>query len=150
MLLKVSIVSPPCVMFSPCQPAERRPQTRPDLESYEKARDYFSEGKKINKHTNIRRTLCTVTGNYVAFVASPTLTFLYPCSTEKAARWWLFQESSLSCLPVSHDSRPHQSLPIQRFIVSECKNSKCPCGYVAPFCPFLNFSFATCKNFGRA
>ncbi|XP_038560637.1 transcription factor 7-like 1-B [Micropterus salmoides] len=28
---------------SDSEPAERRPQTRPDLESYEKARDYFSE-----------------------------------------------------------------------------------------------------------
>lgn len=30
--------------MSPRQQAERRPQTRGDAESYDKARDYFSEG----------------------------------------------------------------------------------------------------------
>lgn len=37
--------SPSMCILSPCQQAERRPQTRPDSESYEKTRDYFSEGK---------------------------------------------------------------------------------------------------------
>lgn len=50
---------------------------------------------------------------------------LHPRSTEKAARWWLFQESSLPRLPVSNDPRPHQSIPTQRIPVPECKNSKC-------------------------
>lgn len=52
-------------------------------------------------------------------------TGLHPCSTEKAARWWLFQESSLPRLPVSNDPRPHQPIPTQRIPVPECKNSKC-------------------------
>lgn len=34
-----------CLCVCVCQQAERRPQTRVDSESYEKARDYFSEGK---------------------------------------------------------------------------------------------------------
>lgn len=46
----VSTRSVPSVGISSlCQQAERRPQTRPDLESYEKTRDYFSEGKQKQK-----------------------------------------------------------------------------------------------------
>lgn len=40
----------------PRQQTERRPQTRPDLESYEKARDYFNEGNS-SKHEVIHYIL---------------------------------------------------------------------------------------------
>lgn len=46
----------PSVCLPPRQQAERRPQTRADSESYEKARDYFSEGK-TNKQTRERTML---------------------------------------------------------------------------------------------
>lgn len=36
----------PVFLLPLCQQAERRPQTRADSESYDKARDYFSEGKQ--------------------------------------------------------------------------------------------------------
>lgn len=68
------------------------------------------------------------------------LTLLHPCSAETAARWWLFQESSLPWLPVSHDPRPHQPLPIQRLAVSQRKNSKCPCALLIRSPPHLFFS----------
>lgn len=77
MVLKVSIVSlPPSVcIFSPCQQAERRPQTRPDSESYEKTRDYFSEGKKKEREReNILGTLCAQACIYVAFLPFLKLT----------------------------------------------------------------------------
>lgn len=44
----VSMVS--SLLVFPCQQAERRPQTRAHSESYEKTRDYFSEGKYTRKH----------------------------------------------------------------------------------------------------
>lgn len=69
------------------------------------------------------------------------LTLLHPCSAETAARWWLFQESSLPWLPVSHDPRPHQPLPIQRLAVSQRKNSKCPCALLTPPSVFSLSSF---------
>lgn len=83
MVLKVSIVSSPLCVSFPCQQAERRPQTRPDLESYEKTRDYFSEGKERRK--SLQR-LCDM-GLILSLLC---LTFLYFHSTEKTARWWHF------------------------------------------------------------
>lgn len=52
-----------CSNFQPffflCQQAERRPQTRADSESYDKARDYFSEGKAPFRAKRTQRALCT-------------------------------------------------------------------------------------------
>lgn len=126
--------------FFPCQQAERRPQTRPDSESYEKARDYFSEGKQPQQYevTKRQRTVLVALNLFCRqfAVINPDIS-LHPCSTEKAARWWLFQESSLPWLPVSHDPGPHQPLPFQRLAVPECQNCKCAC----VFCrhPFPHF-----------
>lgn len=104
-------------LFFLCQQAERRPQTRADSESYDKARDYFSEGKAHRRSVRLAHFICAC----VLLI----LAWLHPCSTEKAARWWLFQEPSLPWLPVSNDPRPHQSVPSQRIPVPECENGKC-------------------------
>lgn len=136
----------PCVLSSRCQQAERRPQTRADSESYEKARDYFSEGKSKNVLKKTKQKMTTHGAHFNLIWVSCRaliLTLLHPCSAETAARWWLFQESSLPWLPVSHDPRPHQPLPIQRLAVSQRKNSKCPCALlIRPphlFFPFPHF-----------
>lgn len=47
-----------------CQQAERRPQTRADTESYEKARDYFSEGKRSGGG---RKSVCVWWGGIKKF-----------------------------------------------------------------------------------
>lgn len=47
-------------LFSLCQQAERRPQTRADSESYDKARDYFSEGKARLRAKSTQRALCAL------------------------------------------------------------------------------------------
>lgn len=69
----------PCI-FSRGQQAERRPQTRPDSESYEKTRDYFTEG------TQRKQPACVILA--VLYVVTLRLTLASPHSTEKAARWW--------------------------------------------------------------
>lgn len=141
----------PCVLSSRCQQAERRPQTRADSESYEKARDYFSEGKSIFffKFVFVSWEM-TTHGAHLNFIwvscRALILTLLHPCSAETAARWWLFQESSLPWLPVSHDPRPHQPLPIQRLAVSQRKNSKCPCALLIRSHPHL-FFFSSLSSF---
>lgn len=46
--------------FFLCQQAERRPQTRGDSESYDKARDYFSEGNAPFRVKIAHRAPCTL------------------------------------------------------------------------------------------
>ncbi|CAF95315.1 unnamed protein product, partial [Tetraodon nigroviridis] len=105
------------------------PEPVADSESYDKARDYFSEGKSwLEREKNARVFL------FCAWVLL-ILACLHPCSTEKAARWWLFQEPSLPWLPVSNDPRPHQPVPSQRIPVPECQNSKCAPRISAPLVP---------------